>query len=64
MNDNLETIDGLCVKIIEQRDRIWALEAALREITAMDPKAIRADDLGRAARIARAALAPEQNGEK
>jgi len=26
-----EAIDGLCAKIIEQRDRIKALEAALRE---------------------------------
>lgn len=26
-----ETIDGLCAKIIEQRDRIEALETALRE---------------------------------
>ena len=40
---------------------IEALDAALREIAAMDPKAIRADDLGRAARIARNALTPEQD---
>jgi len=38
---------------------IEALDAALREIAAMDPKAIRADDLGRAARIARTTLALE-----
>jgi hypothetical protein len=31
MNDDLEAIDGLCAKIINQRDRIEALEAALRE---------------------------------
>jgi hypothetical protein len=31
MNEDLEAIDGLCAKIIEQRDRIEALEAALRE---------------------------------
>lgn len=36
-----------------QRD---ALVKALEEIAAMDPKGIRADDLGRAARIAREAL--------
>ena len=30
MNDDLEAMDGLCAKIIEQRDRIQALEAALR----------------------------------
>jgi hypothetical protein len=41
--------------------RIEQLEAALREITTMDPKAIRADDLGRAARIARAALDPSHD---
>jgi hypothetical protein len=29
MNEN-EAIDGLCEKIIAQRDRIWALERALR----------------------------------
>jgi len=40
-------------------DKIEKLEAALREIAAMDPKAIRADDLGRAARIARTTLALE-----
>lgn len=33
-----------------------ALVKALEEIAAMDPKGIRADDLGRAARIAREAL--------
>jgi hypothetical protein len=32
------------------------LVAALEEIAAMDPKGVRADDLGRAARIAREAL--------
>ena len=40
---------------------IEALKAALREIATMDPENIRADDLGRAARIAAAALAPEQD---
>jgi hypothetical protein len=30
--DQNAAIDGLCEKIIEQRDRIEALEAALREI--------------------------------
>ena len=30
MNYDLEAIDGLCAKIIEQRARIEALEAALR----------------------------------
>jgi hypothetical protein len=29
MNEDLEAIDGLCEKIIKQRDRIEALEAAL-----------------------------------
>jgi hypothetical protein len=29
MNDDLEAIDGLCTEILEQRDRIEALEAAL-----------------------------------
>lgn len=33
-----------------------ALLKALEDITAMDPKGIRADDLGRAARIAREAV--------
>ena len=35
MNDDLEAIDGLCAKIIEQRDRIEALEASLAEWKAL-----------------------------
>jgi hypothetical protein len=38
-------------------DRAHQAEAALRQIAAMDAEARRADDLGRAARIAREALA-------
>jgi hypothetical protein len=49
MNENLETIDGLCEKIIEQRIRIEVLEAALREIAGDQTS-------WRAQRIARAAL--------
>ena len=45
----------------EAAARIEALEAALREIAAMDPKSIRADDLGRAARIASGVLAEGQD---
>ena len=55
MNDDLEAIDGLCAKIIEQRDRIEALEAALRDIM-MDVEIatpVRA--------FAKAVLAPEQD---
>jgi NADH/NAD ratio-sensing transcriptional regulator Rex len=40
-------------KALGQRD---ALAKALEEIAAMDPKGIRADDLGRAARIASKAI--------
>ena len=54
MNDDLEAIDGLCAKIIEQRDRIEALENALREI-------IEAGDFWEMDSIARKALAPEQD---
>ena len=45
-------------------DRIEVLEEALKQIADLDPKAVRADDLGRAARIARHAcnaFAPEQD---
>jgi len=52
-------IEKLIARIEKLIARIEALEAALREIAAMDPKAIRADDLGRAARIARTTLALE-----
>ena len=55
MNDDLEAIDGLCAKIIEQRDRIEALEAALREIK---DQYLTPDQ---SSAIARAALAPEQD---
>jgi len=44
----------------EAADHIEALEAALRKIANMDPRSIRADDLGRAARIAHTALVPER----
>ena len=61
MNYDLEAIDGLCAKIIEQRARIEALEAALREIVAVHEA-----NIGRDAElslhsweVARAALAPE-----
>jgi len=47
------------IEVLEER--VEALKAALREIATMDPENIRADDLGRAARIAAAALAPEQD---
>jgi hypothetical protein len=32
VNEDLKSIDGLCEKIIEQRARIEALEAALRSL--------------------------------
>ena len=59
-DDNNAAIDGLCAKIIEQRARIEALEAALRKIDT------HLDNFGylpnmKARRIARAALAPEQD---
>jgi hypothetical protein len=68
MNDDLEAIDGLCAKIIEQRDRIEALEAALREIA--DPLLLDVEGIGftrslkmisTMKNIAKAALAPEQS---
>jgi hypothetical protein len=58
MNDDLEAIDGLCAKIIEQRDRIEVLEAALRQIAALEDLL---SSLSVAKSIARAALAPEQD---
>jgi len=60
MNDNLEAIDGLCAKIIEQRDRIEALEAALREIIDHSEPGLLIQ-LQAMRRIAAAALAPEQD---
>ncbi len=56
MNDDLEAIDGLCAKIIAQRDRIEALEAALREIVDRAPGLYVSD----IERIARAALVGDQ----
>ena len=35
MNEDLEAIDGSCAKIIEQRDHIEVLEAALKEAGVM-----------------------------
>ena len=67
MNDDLEAMDGLCAKIIEQRDRIEALKAALREITKwsrQNPEANAGDHAGEEllAIVSRiAALAPEQD---
>jgi hypothetical protein len=40
------------------------LRSALEKIAAMDPKGIRADDLGRAARIAREAIDPVSGAAK
>ena len=57
MNDDLEAMDGLCAKIIEQRDRVEALEALLREGAFMMTMPERTHWRERA----RAALAPEQD---
>jgi hypothetical protein len=45
-----------CPILLDAAEEIERLRAALDQIVAMDPKGIRADDLGRAVRIARAAL--------
>ena len=61
MNNYLEAIDGLCTKIIEQRDRIWALEAALRSIANKCPVTCDMTLAHEMAEEAEAALAPEQD---
>jgi cytochrome c553 len=48
--------------IEELRVQIAARDAALQEIIAMDPKGIRADDLGRSVRIARQAMNGTNDG--
>ena len=53
-----ETIDGLCAKIIEQRDRIEALETALAAICKESQPLTKVHSLAAAA-LNRAALAPE-----
>lgn len=50
-DDHISVHRNQAIEIIEG---VNALRAALKEIAAMDPKGIRADDLGRAARIAAA----------
>ena len=70
MNDDMEAIDGLYAKIIEQRRRIEALEAALREIKQLALSCKPAETPAALAHmvricidagIARTALAPEQD---
>jgi hypothetical protein len=58
MSDDLEAMDGLCAKIIAQRDRIWELEKALRLAHEwLDPTEMPEADYC----IIRAALAQEQD---
>ena len=56
MNDDMEAIDGLYAKIIEQRRRIEALEAEVASLREANKTWV--DMFGPAP--ARAALAPEQ----
>jgi hypothetical protein len=51
----LAKLQGQEIRITRERDE--ALVEALQKIAGMDPWGVRADDLGRAARIAREALA-------
>jgi hypothetical protein len=58
----MNQVDHFMSKLMSNLDgskdaKIAALVKALEAISAMDPKGIRADDLGRAARIAAEALA-------
>ena len=67
MNDDLEAIDGLCAKIIEQRARIEALEKALRHALvelfacSVQLNARKDGSIGRAIDVCRAALAEGQD---
>lgn len=58
--DKLAKLQGQEISITRERDE--ALEEALQNIAAMDPKGIRADDLGRAARFAAEAIAAVVGG--
>ena len=62
MNEDLEAMDALCAKIIDQRDRIDALEAALRSLLKEPPSILDDPDTDaqiviRMRKIASAALA-------
>lgn len=48
--------------LIREKHKTERMIEALRQIAAMDPQRVRADDLGRAARIARGALADGVEG--
>lgn len=56
--------DAPANKVLRDAEERGALTFALEKIAAMDPKGIRADDLGRAARIAREALPDAVGGGK
>lgn len=59
--DPYEANAAFIIKAVNNHD---ALVKALEEITAMDPKGIRADDLGRAARTAREAVGRVEGSSK
>jgi hypothetical protein len=57
LHDTISALETRCNWSLFERDaKINALLKALEQIAAMDPEGIRADDLGRAARIARTGI--------
>lgn len=52
-------VDSMNRLRVQAEREVARLKDALREIAGMDPKGLRADDLGRAAQVARAALAAD-----